>query len=183
MASIIQSLKRHPCVVVGLVLALSLYVLAIGFRLDIFSAWVAWIRKGEAFQLDEMILPLLIVLISLLADAIDQHRRARKQDQALVVYNQMNAQIMDEISGHLTKLLEFRAVLMKDAPQAQTIRQQLDRIIVKSFNHYERAQRRADIDSSLMPLVLSESQLETAPAPLPRDLFAEPGRSRHPASS
>jgi hypothetical protein len=183
MASVVHFLKRHPFLLVGMVLALSLYVLAIGFQLDLFNAWVAWIRKGDAFQLDEMILPLIIVLISLLADAIDQHRHARKQDEALAVYNQMNAQIMEEISGHLTKLLEFRAVLMKEAPQVQSIRQQLDRIIVKSFNHYERAQRRADIDSSLMPLVMAESQLETAPAPLPRDFFPEPRRSTHPAPS
>jgi hypothetical protein len=43
---------------------------------------------------------------------------------------------------------------MQEAPRATDLRHELDRMIVKSFNLYERTQRRSKLDSSLLGLVL-----------------------------
>jgi hypothetical protein len=154
--------KRYPYAFAGLAAGIVLFVLASALNLDVFEELVALIHRGEAYELDEFIIPLILLAIGICCDFVSISLATKKEQEKLGIYNQMNEEVMNEISLHLTKLLEFRTALMKDAPKAHDVRHELDRMIVTSFNHYERAQRRGDIDSSLMSLVVNPDEASQA---------------------
>ena len=159
-------------------IAASVVLTALNLLLDleIWEELVKLIAKGEDWELDEFIIPAFLLLMGLTGDAIFKSREARHVSKTVDLYNHMNEEIMDEISTHLTKLLEFRTALMKDAPNAHDVRHELDRMIVKSFNHYERTQRRSNIDSNLMDLAMpnADSIQTSKPPSQPAGLTAMP---------
>ncbi len=170
--------KQFPYAFAGLIAGLVLYVLAAALELEVFEALVELIAKGEDYEVDELIIPLMLVALGICFDFVSISLHKTKEQEKLGIYNQMNDEVMNEISAHLTKLLEFRTALIKDAPKAHDVRHELDRMIVTSFNHYERAQRRGDIDSSLMPLVVnssgsSKSSRSSKPPSLPEGMSAK----------
>jgi hypothetical protein len=148
-------IKKYPFTTIAATASLVLYGLGLLLNLEIWENLVALIARGEAFELDEFIIPIVLFMIGITLDAVFTKIDAKKMQEKVVLYNQMNEEVMDQISAHLTKLLEFRTALMKDAPNAHDVRHELDRMIVKSFNNYERSQRRSNIDSNLMDLVTS----------------------------
>ncbi|NJS36867.1 MAG: hypothetical protein HC765_11335 [Brachymonas sp.] len=147
-------------------MSVAIVFLSYTLEIDLWESFVQLLEAGEAYEIDEWIIPAFLILIGLALDAVLMDAQTKKLHEKVDLYNHMNEQMMDEISVHLTKLLEFRTALMKDAPKAHDVRHELDRMIVKSFNHYERSQRRGNIDSSLMDLVMpSNSQPSTLPPP------------------
>jgi multisubunit Na+/H+ antiporter MnhG subunit len=166
-------IKRFPFTMIAATAGIMTLLLGVTLHLDLWEKVVAVIAAGEGFELDELIIPLFILMVGITADSVLSRAELKREKDMLELYNQMNEETMDEISTHLTKLLEFRTALMKDAPKALDIRHELDRMIVKSFNHYERAQRRGNIDSSLMDLAFpnlpskptSMQSNESAPSP------------------
>jgi hypothetical protein len=149
-------LNKHPLTVAGLVSGLVLFGVAAAFNLDVWEELVLLMKRGEAFELDEFAIPLFLIMAGVVGDFFLMTQQRRAEEEKLLVYNQMNEEVMNEISTHLTKLLEFRTAMMKEGAQSQDVRHELDRMIVRSFNHYERAQRRGDISSNLMPLAISQ---------------------------
>jgi hypothetical protein len=147
-------LNKHPLTVAGLVSGLVLFGITAAFDLDVFEELVTLVQKGEAYEIDEFIIPVFLLMLGIVGDFFLITQQKRAEEEKLHVYNQMNEEVMNEISMHLTKLLEFRTAMMKEGAQSQDVRHELDRMIVRSFNHYERAQRRGDINSSLMPLAM-----------------------------
>lgn len=138
-----------------LLAVLCLFVsLILGFKL--WDAFANLIAVAQVFKLDEIVLPLALIMLGIVVDALRTLIERRAEKEKVSVYNHMNQEIMEEISSHLTKLLEFRTTLMKDGAQSQDVGIELDRMIVRSYNHYERVQKRGDIDSRLMPLALSD---------------------------
>ncbi|MBS7807366.1 hypothetical protein [Variovorax sp. PCZ-1] len=164
--------KRFPYAFAGLVSGLVLFVLAAALDLDVFEELVTLIHKGEALEIDEFVIPIMLVAFGICCDFVSTSVVMKKEQEKLEVYNKMSNEVMEEISNHLTKLLEFRTTLMKDAPDSKHLRYELDRIIVTSFNHYEQAQRRGNIDLSLMPLVMSSQKVDSAHAGLPEQSSA-----------
>lgn len=150
--------RRFPYAFAGLMSGVVLFALAAALGLEVFEAMVELVAKGEDYEIDEFIIPVFLVAVGICCDFVSITLHSKKEQEKLHVYNQMNDQLLNEISAHLTKLLEFRTALMKDAPKAHDVRHELDRIIVTSFNHYERAQRRGDIDANLMSLVINPAE-------------------------
>jgi hypothetical protein len=149
--------KKYPFTCMAIAASGVLTALNLVLNLEIWEELVKLIAKGEDFELDEFIIPAFLLMMGVTGDAVLQSKDAKHVDEKVGLYNQMNDEIMNEISAHLTKLLEFRTALKKDAPNAHDARHELDRMIVKSFNHYERTQRRGNIDSNLMDLVENSS--------------------------
>ncbi|MGB4115222.1 MAG: hypothetical protein WBK51_01600 [Polaromonas sp.] len=149
----------------GLVAALVFAALSAVFDWDLFERFVTLVHKGEAFEIDEIILPMALVLIGVAADASINTLHARSQNDKLKLYNHMSGELVDEISCHLTKLLEFRLSLIESTPSHHDIHRELDIIIVQSFKHFEHAQRRTDIDMSLLPLVADMNKVGKSAEP------------------
>lgn len=149
--------KKHPFTCMAIAASVVLTLLNLVLDLEVWEELVELIAKGEDFELDEFIIPIFLLMMGITGDAILKSKDAKHVGEKVGLYNQMNDEIMNEISAHLTKLLEFRTALMKDAPNAHDVRHELDRMIVKSFNHYERTQRRGNIDPNLMDLVAPSS--------------------------
>jgi hypothetical protein len=149
----------------GLVAALVLAALSAVFDWDLFERFVRLVHKGEAFEIDEIILPLVLVLIGVATDATINTLHSRNQNDKLKLYNHMSAELVEEISNHLTKLLDFRLSLVQSAPDNFEVQRELDIIIVQSFKHFEHAQRRTDIDMSLLSLVADMNKVGKPAAP------------------
>jgi hypothetical protein len=170
--------KKYPFTMIAITIGLVVVLLGKSLDLDLWELFTLFVAKGEAFELDEYIIPIFILMMGITLDAVLTNADQRKLEEKVSLYNHMNQEIMDEISNHLTKLLEFRTALMKDAPNAHDVRHELDRMIVKSFNHYERSQRRGNIDSNLMSLVTPGTDSE-APSSMP----SKPENQTDPANS
>jgi hypothetical protein len=171
-----QTIRKYPLTTAGLFAALVLAILAVTLELEVWEELVELIAKGEDFELDEFIIPVALIMLGFVGDAFLLHQARHSEQEKLHVYNHMNEEIMNEISMHLTKLLEFRTAMMKEGATSQDVRHELDRMIVRSFNHYEHAQRRSDVDSDVMPLVvpgLKTSRVSVSPS-------HPPGHSRPP---
>jgi hypothetical protein len=165
--SITQTLRQYPLTFAGLIAGIVLYIFSLVLELEVWEELVALIALGESFELDEFIIPIALLALGFVGDAFLLRQQQKSEAEKLHVYNHMNDEIMDEISMHLTKLLEFRTSLMKEGADSQTVRHELDRMIVRSFNHYEQAQRRSDIDANVMPMVvpgLQPSRVNASPS-------------------
>ena len=160
----------------AVVASLLITLMTLTLDLELWENFVKLIAKGESWELDEIIIPAFILMIGITVDSLLSVAEAKRVRETVGLYNHMNDEIMEEISTHLTKLLEFRTALMKDAPNAHDVRHELDRMIVKSFNHYERTQRRSNIDSNLMDLVMpnADSIQTSKPPSQPAGLTAMP---------
>jgi hypothetical protein len=149
-------LHRYPLAFAGLISGIILFAVSSALDVDVFEEFVKVIALGERYELDELILPVVLLMIGVVADFFMGVQTNRREREKLHVYRHMNEEVMNEISTQLTKLLEFRTSLLQEGANSKDVGHELDRMIVRTFNHYERAQRRGDIDANLMPLVMTD---------------------------
>jgi hypothetical protein len=152
-------ISKFPMTFAGIVSGTVLAALVIIFNLELFENVIALLASLEKYEIDEFILPLFLIMLGIVGDNLLSAAKRNTEEQKLKVYNQMSGQIVEEISSHLNKLLEFRAALKEEAPSQHDLHHEMDRMIIKSFSHYEQMQRKTDVSSDFLPLVLpSESE-------------------------
>ncbi|MDY8136407.1 hypothetical protein [Aquimarina sp. 2201CG5-10] len=82
-------MNKYKLTLIGLVLALFVYVTSIALELDLFERFLALMSSLEPYEIDELIVPLVIFFLFLF---IDTHQRSKKieiENAKLNIYKAM----------------------------------------------------------------------------------------------
>ena len=150
------------CTLAAVAMGMLLFVLTISMDLEVFEAFVEWLEKHEDYELDEWVIPIFLLSLGVMLDGIFANAERQKSHTRLSVYNHMNKELLEEIAAHLERLIEFRTGLRESHPDEAGIHSVVNTMIIDSYRHFQRAQMRADVDGSVLPLVLP-ADLESRP--------------------
>jgi hypothetical protein len=101
-------MKHYQWTLFGIGIAISLLVLVIVFDLDIFEFFLTFLHSLERFEVDEFILPLLIILICLAIDFFKIQRRRVIEYEKVRIYKAMLASAHHVLNNFLNQIQLFK---------------------------------------------------------------------------
>ena len=165
-------INRFSFTIAAAATAIVLFVLTLAFNLEVFEAFGAWLQTHEEYELDEWVIPVLLITVGLSLDGIFSSFERKKNLARLDVYHHMNAQLVAEVADQLDQLIEIRTSLLDPHPDVNAIQQSVQAMISSSYRHFERARKCADVDATTLAQMLSPS-FESSP----QTLWPEPNKS------
>lgn len=93
---------------VGLLIATVLLVSATFFELDWFESVLAFLTRFEAYELDEFIFPILIVLFTLTIDLVRKYRKDKIELEKAKIYRAMLSSSHHILNNFLNQMQLFK---------------------------------------------------------------------------
>ncbi len=93
---------------VGVLLAVLVFILNLAFDLDFFEMLIGLLRRSESFELDELLLVLIVFLPFVVVDLIRYRLRIRQQNDRIKVYQAMLFAVHHTQNNFLNQLQYFR---------------------------------------------------------------------------
>jgi hypothetical protein len=100
--------NRYKWTTTGFVLMLILWGCAAGFNLDLFESLAGCLSRLERYELDELILPLLVFYTFAMADLSRRHDSLRIEAEKLKIYRKMVKAVFHIMNNFLQKMLVFK---------------------------------------------------------------------------
>ncbi len=161
-------IKLHPIAMTSVMAGAALFFGAHLLDWDVFEWFVAWVQRHEEWELDELILPIVVIAIGVIADQFWVAHSRRLVLAKLAGHNEASKVMVEESERHFERLMRVRKMLKEEVDDDNRALLQLDRLIIKAFHDYERAQRRADVPSDMGELLFADGSnlppVEPAPA-------------------
>ncbi len=82
-------MKNYKWTLIGTALAVTLYVIVIVFNLDLFEVLTRTFESVERYEIDEIIIPLFILIIFTFIDYIRKKRRLKLEHEKIKIYKAM----------------------------------------------------------------------------------------------
>ena len=106
-----KTMKVYRYTLVTLVLATFLYTITVALELEVFERTLALLHRFEDFEIDEFIIPLLIVATGILCDALrlsyKKQLSLEKQRERLDIFQTTMRTVQDIVGNFLNNLLLF----------------------------------------------------------------------------
>jgi hypothetical protein len=101
-------MKRYKWTITGFVLMLILWGCSAKFNLDVFESLAAFLNRFEHVELDELLLPVLVLYTFTLADLSRRHDALRIEAEKLKIYRKMVSAVCHIMNNFLQKMLAFK---------------------------------------------------------------------------
>ncbi len=82
-------MKNYKWTLIGLALAIILYLIVIVLNLDLFEALTSALESAEYYEIDEIIIPLLILIVFIFFDYIRKKRLIKIEREKIKIYKAM----------------------------------------------------------------------------------------------
>lgn len=101
-------IERYKWTVTGFVLALIVWTYIAWQDIDAFEYVADLMNQFEHYELNDLVLPILLFYTFLMADLFRRHERLRVQAEKLSVYRKMMKAVNHIMNNFLQKMLAFR---------------------------------------------------------------------------
>jgi hypothetical protein len=101
-------MREYKWTLIGLILAMGLWVLSVRFHLDLFEAFISYLRHHEYAEIDKFIPPILLFCIFATIDLACRHQKIRIEIEKLKVYRSMLKAMNHILNNFLHKMLLFK---------------------------------------------------------------------------
>lgn len=112
-------MKDYKITWFGILFAILLYLLSLAFHLDLFELSISLLREFEHFEIDELILPLVIIFICFVADILKHRKNHKIESEKVKIYKAMLSSSHHILNNFLNKmtLVKLSAEENKDFPK------------------------------------------------------------------
>jgi len=101
-------MKRHKLTAIGLILAVALYLLSVGFDFDLHERMLTLFDEFEAAEIDELIIPLTVFLGFCAADMFRRYSRLKLDLERAKIYEAMLSSTHHILNNFLNQMQLFR---------------------------------------------------------------------------
>jgi len=121
--------EEYRVTIIGVVSACIIYVTSVIFDLDLFESFVAFVDSLEAYEADELVFPVLLVFMSVLADVYRRKKQAQINEERLKVLTGVMINVDHLLRNLLNTLYYFKDIMQSSNDIADTTVELLDRVI------------------------------------------------------
>lgn len=122
-------MKEYKLTLIGLFVALLMSVAAIVFELELFEKLVALMHEIEHFEIDELILPVMVALIFAVIDLFRRHNRHKVEVEKVKIYQAMIFSTQHILNNFLNQMQLFKMRAETTPDFDQTVLKLYDRVI------------------------------------------------------
>lgn len=101
-------MREYKWTAVGLIAALTLWVITVSLHLDLFETFASCLQQHESTEADEVVFPVAIFYIFLMIDLIRRHQNSRIEIEKLKVYRSTLKAMNHILNNFLQKMLLFK---------------------------------------------------------------------------
>ena len=99
---------RYKLLVIGIILAVIDFAITVIYQVDLFEKLVLALEKLEKYEIDEFILPIIIILIFAYANEIIRRRNAVVENEKLKIYQAMVWSSQHVLNNFLNQMMLFK---------------------------------------------------------------------------
>ncbi|MDK2857616.1 MAG: hypothetical protein PWQ29_271 [Verrucomicrobiota bacterium] len=125
-------MREYKWTLIGLILAMGLWVLSVRFHLDLFEAFISYLRHHEYAEIDKFIPPILLFCIFATIDLACRHQKIRIEIEKLKVYRSMLKAMNHILNNFLHKMLLFKLTAEETEGFDPEVLKQYDTIIAEA---------------------------------------------------
>lgn len=122
-------MKEYKLTLIGLFVALLMSVAAIVFELELFEKLVTLMHEIEHFEIDELILPVMVALIFAVIDLFRRHNRHKVEVEKVKIYQAMIFSTQHILNNFLNQMQLFKIRAETTPDFDQTVLKLYDRVI------------------------------------------------------
>lgn len=101
-------MKQYKWTITGFVLMLFLWGCIAKFNLDIFESLADFLNRFERYELNDLLLPILILYTFTMADLFRRHESLQIETEKLKIYRKMVQAVYHIMNNFLQKMLAFK---------------------------------------------------------------------------
>lgn len=159
-------MRRHRLTLTGVALSSAVYFLTLLFDLDLFEQAIDLLASFEAFEVDELILPLALLTVFFFFDFARRHQSARIEVEKSKIYRSMLHSTHHIMNNFLSQMQLFKVTADETPgfdPQVLTL---FDRIIDRTSEQIDALSNVVTIDeAAIRRSVLPNPQAPSATPP------------------
>ena len=109
-------MKTYKWTIIGLICAVSLYLITILFELDLFEMFVEFLEDFEKFEIDEFLIPSFILLLFIFYDVLRKQKEIAIERKKIEVYNAVITAVHHILNNFLNNMQLFK-VTAEETPE------------------------------------------------------------------
>ena len=131
---------------IGLALSISIYLVTLFFELDLFEKMEAIFRKFEKFEIDEIVIPLIVFCLFALVHVFGMVRRSMIEAERAKIYIAMLSSTHHILNNFLDQMRSFQTAVKKTPGLDPNIMSKFDESIEEAEKQLEKLSKISHID-------------------------------------
>ncbi|MEP1097451.1 MAG: hypothetical protein ABJG78_20200 [Cyclobacteriaceae bacterium] len=141
-------MRNKNLIWIGLSISILLYVLTIAFELDLFEKIEQFVRPLERFEVDELIIPVIIFSVFCLLQGFSHVRKARIESEKAKIYTAMLSSTYHILNNLLNQLQLFQMTAKNTAGFDAEVLSKFDEAIDDALGQLEKLSHVSAIDEA-----------------------------------